>query len=184
MRIFFLFCLFLSGQILGATATEHAVVYFSPQDQVEKRLISMIEKEKSSISVAIYCLTHRGIAAALVDAKKRGVAVDIVVDRFSVKVKSPLGKMVAAGIPVHVWDPDPDHRKKAHRPLMHNKFCIFGDDLVWTGSFNFTYEGARMHEENVVVIRDAALAAAYKNQLTNIKLKSCTPFSSYVAYKK
>ena len=181
MRIVFLLFLFLAGDVFSATATEHAVVYFSPNDQVEKRLINMIEKEKKSICVAIYCMTHRGIASALIEAKKRGVDVEVIVDRFSVRVKAPLGKMVEAGIPVHVWDPDPGRRKKAHRPLMHHKFCVFGDDMVWTGSFNFTYEASRMHEENAIVIRDADLADAFKNQFINIKFKSCVPLGSYVA---
>lgn len=141
----------------------------------------MIEQEKKSIFVAIYCMTHRAIASALIDARKRGVEVEVLVDRFSVKIKAPLGKMVEAGIPVHVWDPDAARRKKAHRPLMHNKFCVFGSDVVWTGSFNFTYEASKMHQENVVVIRDRELASIYKNEFMNIKLKSCVPFGSFVA---
>jgi phosphatidylserine/phosphatidylglycerophosphate/cardiolipin synthase-like enzyme len=181
MRIILLLLLLLSGNIFSATATEHTVVYFSPNDQVEKRLISMIEKEQKSIAVAIYCMTHRGIGNALIEAKRRGVDVEVIVDRFSVRVKAPLGKMVEAGIPVYVWDPDPGRRKKAHRPLMHHKFCVFGDEAVWTGSFNFTYEASRMHEENALLIRDPDLAAAFKNQFINIKFKSCVPFGSYVA---
>ncbi len=165
----------------AAQVGDHATVYFSPEDQVERRLIGFIEKEKESISVAIYCMTHRGIANALVEAKKRGVDVRVIVDRFSVKINSPVKKMVEAGIPVYIWDPDAGNRKKAHRPLMHNKFCVFGDDVVWTGSFNFTYEASRMHQENALVIRDPLLASAYKNQFANIQLRSCVPFHLYVA---
>jgi len=165
----------------SAATTEHATVYFSPEDQLDKRLIAMIDKERKSICVAIYCMTHRGVAKALMDARQRGVKVELIVDRFSVKVKAPLGKMVEAGIPVYVWDPDAARRKKAHRPLMHNKFCVFGDDVVWTGSFNFTYEASKMHQENAVVIRDPELAGVFKNEFTNIKLKTCVPFSSFVA---
>lgn len=156
-------------------------VYFSPDDQVEKRLMGMIDNEKKSIRVAIYTFTHRGIADSLIEAKKRGVNVEVIVDRFSVKIRSPLIKLVEAGIPVYVWDPDSARRKKAHRPLMHNKYCVFGDDVVWTGSFNFTYEASRMHQENVVVFQDPVLASAYKEQFTNIKLRSCIPLGSYVA---
>lgn len=178
----FLICLgVIFNRVDAAVQTQHAIVYFSPDDQVEKRLIGMIEKEQKSVHVAIYCMTHRGIANALIEAKKRGVMVEVIVDRFSVKVKGPLQKMADAGILVSVWDPDPLRRKKAHRPLMHNKFCVFGDETVWTGSFNFTYEASRMHQENAVVLRDSALATAFKNQFINIKMRSCIPLGSYVA---
>jgi len=177
-----LICLgFFCVHLHAAVQTQHAIVYFSPDDQVEKRLISMIEKEQKSVHVAIYCMTHRGIANALIEAKRRGVFVEVIVDRFSVKIKGPLQKMADAGILVSVWDPDPLRRKKAHRPLMHNKFCVFGDETVWTGSFNFTYEASRMHQENAVVLRDPALATAFKNQFINIKMRSCVPLGSYIA---
>ncbi|HEY5234988.1 MAG TPA: phospholipase D-like domain-containing protein [Rhabdochlamydiaceae bacterium] len=160
--------------------TSHATVYFSPEDQLDKRLIEQIEKENKSIHVCIYTFTHRAIADALVEAKKRGVEVEVIVDRFSVKIKAPLQRLVDAGIPVFVWDPDRHKRKIAHRPLMHNKFCVF-TDKVWTGSFNFTYEASKIHQENALVLQDAALVSAYKGQFHTIKLRSCIPLSSYVA---
>lgn len=173
-------CLSLSP-LCSAVQTEHAVAYFSPEDHLEKRLIGMINKERKSIQVAIYTLTHRGIGKALIEAKKRGVFVEILIDRASVKIRAPIQKMVEAGIPVHVWEPEKDHKPKACRSLMHNKFCIFGDETVWTGSFNFTYEASRAHQENVVVLRDGVLAAAYKEQFHQMKHKSCVPYASYVA---
>jgi len=176
----FLFLLALWSPLAGALQGDQATVYFSPEDQLEKRLILMIEKEKKSICAAVYCFTHRGIAAALIEAKKRGVRVELIVDRFSVKVKAPLSSIAEAGIPVYVWDPDRARRKKAHRPLMHHKYCVFGDDVVWTGSFNWTYEASKMHEENVVIFKDPQLAQAYKNQFQNIQMKACVPLDSYV----
>ena len=180
--LFFLFT--LSGSPLaGSAVTSHATVYFSPEDQLDKRLIELIEKETKSIHVCIYTFTHRNIANALIDAHKRGVEVEVIVDRFSVKIKSPLKKLSEEGIPVYVWDPDRLKRKMAHRPLMHNKFCVFGLNKVWTGSFNFTYEGSKIHQENALVLQDAALASAYKGQFHTIKLRSCIPLASYVAMK-
>ncbi len=178
--IFFLFTTF-GSQAHAAAATPLTIVYFSPDDQLEKRLIDLIEKEKKSVLVCIYTFTHRGVAAALIDAKKRKVEVEVVVDRFSAKIQSPLQKLSEAGIPIFVWDPDPLKRKKAHRPLMHNKFCVFGTEKVWTGSYNFTYEGSRIHQENALVLTDPALATSYRAQFQRIKLRSCIPFASYVA---
>lgn len=185
MLIFQLVFLFLSYTALplwGSAVTSHATVYFSPDDQLEKRLIEEIEKESKSIQICVYNFTHRSIADALIQAKRRGVDVEVIVDRFSVKMRAPLHKLVEAQIPVYVWDPC--YRKKtSHRPLMHNKFCVFGGETVWTGSFNFTYEASRIHQENVVVLHDPALAAAFKGQFHTIKVRSCSPLTSYVAIR-
>ncbi len=170
----------LGFPLFASAVTPQATVYFSPDDQLAKRLIELIDKENTSILACIYTFTHRGIAKALVEAKKRGVEVEMVVDRFSVKTRAPLKKLVDAGIPVYIWDPDP-LRKSAHRPLMHNKFCVFGSEKVWTGSFNWTYEAVNIHQENVLVLEGPVLAAAYKGQFHTIKHRSCIPLGSYAA---
>lgn len=172
----------ISAPVSGSAITRHATVYFSPEDQLDKRLVDEINKETQSICVCIYSFTHRGIAEALIEAKRRGVDVEIVVDRSSVKIKAHLQKFASAGIPIHVWDPDRFKRKISHRPLMHNKFCVFGSDKVWTGSFNFTNEASKIHQENALVIQDIALASAYKGQFHTIKLR-CIPLNAYTAMR-
>jgi len=177
-QLLFFALMLISAPVLGSAITKHATVYFSPEDQLDKRLIDEINKENKSICVCIYSFTHRGIAEALIEARRRGVDVEIVVDRFSVKIKAQLQKFASAGIPIHVWNPDRFKRKIARRPLMHNKFCVFGSDKVWTGSFNFTNEASKIHHENALVIQDIALASAYKGQFHTIKLR-CIPLSAY-----
>ncbi|MGD0664363.1 MAG: phospholipase D-like domain-containing protein [Rhabdochlamydiaceae bacterium] len=164
-------------------ASQNITVYFSPDDHLEKQLIKMIDQENKSIHVCIYTFTDREVADALVAAKKRGVDVEVIVDRFSVKAKSPLHRLSAAMIPVYVWDPGRGREKRARRPLMHNKFCIFGGHSVWTGSFNFTYDASRSHQENALVVRDEGVAHAYQNQFASIKMRSCIPIASFVAEK-
>jgi phosphatidylserine/phosphatidylglycerophosphate/cardiolipin synthase-like enzyme len=165
----------------GALQTPGAVAYFSPDDCLGERLVEMINSESESVYVCIYTFTHRDVIAALVAAKKRGVDVEVIVDRFSVKTKAPLYKLTDVSIPVFVWAPDQVRRAKGRRPIMHNKFCVFGNEVVWTGSFNFTYEASRLHQENALVISNEALARAYKNQFHTIKTRNCVPLGSFIA---
>jgi hypothetical protein len=53
-------------------------VLFSPDDKIADELISLIGMEKRSIKAAVYCLMHRGIANALIDAHERGVNVEVI----------------------------------------------------------------------------------------------------------
>lgn len=180
LRLYFIAAIFCITSLTAACVTQTATVYFSPDDVLEKRLIDLIDEETKSIYIAMYCLTHKEIGEALIKAKKRGVDVQIIVDKYCLKMKSPLTKMVDAGISISVWDAKGG--KKREGALMHNKFCIFGDNTVWTGSFNLTYRASRVHQENVVVLNNQEIASEFKKQFNTIKMRSCLPFSSYITY--
>lgn len=180
----FLISLFLlfSFPILRATPA-NCEVYFSPKDHLAKRLVDLIDQEKKSIKVAIYCITHREVAAALVRAKQRGVAIEVIVDPFAVKTRSAIHSLLKGGVPLFVWDHElcAQVRQKSH-PLMHDKFCVFGDQLIWTGSFNFTYDATNIHQENVVTLESREIANKYLDQFAQMKLYESRPYQEYITY--
>jgi phosphatidylserine/phosphatidylglycerophosphate/cardiolipin synthase-like enzyme len=49
----------------------------------------------------------------------------------------------------------------ANHAISHNKVIIIDGELVITGSFNFTKAAQEKNAENVLIIRDKALAAQY-----------------------
>ncbi len=164
-------------------------VLFSPEDHIADQLISLIEKEKKSIRAAVYCLMHRGICNALIDAHKRGVNVEVIVDPYSVKSRSPVNKMGAAQIPVFVWDPPTLESKKGRKtnkrkPLMHDKFCVLGEATVWTGSFNFTFEATNSNRENVIVLESSEVARSYLEEFKRLKKQGCVPLTDYLKEKE
>lgn len=50
--------------------------------------------------------------------------------------------------------------------LMHNKFCVFDSQIVWTGSYNPVKRNSR---DNVVIINSTLLAANYLDELEELK---------------
>src|SRR5438128_1907739 len=60
-------------------------VYFSPADNLRKKIITLIDQEQSSIHAAVYFLTDGEVAQALIRAKRRGIAVELVVDSGSLE---------------------------------------------------------------------------------------------------
>ncbi|MES2122503.1 MAG: phospholipase D-like domain-containing protein [Chlamydiota bacterium] len=165
--------------------TEYEVL-FSPRDHVAEELIAHIKREKKSIRAAVYCLMHRGISKALIEAEKKGVSVELIVDPFSVKTRSPLKKMSESGIPIYVWTPtqktaNPLQKRKS---LMHDKFCVFGDSKVWTGSFNFTFDATTVNCENVIVLENPQLAQQYLKEFKNLKDAGCVPYKEFLKVRK
>lgn len=185
-----LLCLCLLGSSLSCkeSITNYRVL-FSPKDHLAEELISMIEKERASIKVAMFCLTHRQIVKALTQAQQRGVDVQVIVDPFSLRSNSVLKQNKQFPFSVYVWNPAPEYkdlksgkRVQKKTALMHDKFCIFGTDRIWTGSFNCTRDANLIHQENALVLESADIAKSYLSEFERIKKESCQPLTSYLAH--
>jgi len=126
-------------------------------------LIEQINRTNFSLDACYYSLTHAEIADAILRAKNRGVSVRLI---YESENKSDLVQNLAGGgIPVI----NDEYGANSGNGAMHDKFIVGdyrdhttgGDDWLWTGSANATYTGSRSNAENVLLIHDEALCAAY-----------------------
>ncbi|MDE2005735.1 MAG: phospholipase D family protein [Rhodospirillales bacterium] len=119
-------------------------------------LIGAFDAARSEIRVQIYTLTARPIVAALLRAHRRGVDVRAIVDRSALRDDPAdaraVARLAAGGIAVRI-DTVPG--------LMHDKIAIVDRAIVLTGSFNYTYSAEHRNAENLLILRDPALAALY-----------------------
>ncbi|MGZ6255152.1 MAG: phospholipase D-like domain-containing protein [Candidatus Chromulinivorax sp.] len=169
MKKYFLFCIALLQVIYGLG---FATAYFTPKDDLTALALDYIKAEKKSIDVAMYMFTDKKIAQALVDAKNRGVLVQVIVDQISMTSCGKGRFLQEHGVIVFV------HRTMDFNPytmaLMHHKFFIFGcnkDDqsLLWTGSWNCTVRATQYNDENVLVLDDQGLILQYQNYFKSLK---------------
>jgi phosphatidylserine/phosphatidylglycerophosphate/cardiolipin synthase-like enzyme len=182
MQCFLLFSLVLTPFFLWGK-TE---VLFSPNDRPTKKLIDLINTAQKKIHAAVYMITDKVIATALIKAKKeRGVDVQIITDRVSVDSSYGKGKFLKEnGVPVHVYGPiigskknTADQPSNAHKmfnmaPLMHNKFALFDDKLVLTGSFNWTRSANQKNRENMIIMDEKEVLSKYQKEFIMLKEKS------------
>jgi phosphatidylserine/phosphatidylglycerophosphate/cardiolipin synthase-like enzyme len=149
-------------------------VYFSPQGGCTEAVVAAVGQAKSDIHVAAYSFTSAPIAAALRDAFRRGVKVDVVLDKSQQTERYTSATFIAnAGIPTSI---DPVHA------IMHDKFMVIDGRLVLTGSFNFTKAAEEKNAENLMVIEDTALAAKYLDNWRMHRAHS-HPYQRVVAVK-
>jgi len=128
-------------------------VYFSPKGGCTDAIIKELDNAKISILVQAYSFTSAPIAKALLIALKRGVKVEVILDKSQRTEKySSADFLVNSGIPTKI--------DGAHA-IAHNKVMIIDGENVITGSFNFTRAAEEKNAENLLVIRDKALAQKY-----------------------
>jgi phosphatidylserine/phosphatidylglycerophosphate/cardiolipin synthase-like enzyme len=128
-------------------------VYFSPHGGATEAVVDALAHATNSVLVQAYSFTSAPIARALVDAKSRGLKVQVILDKSQRTEKySEADFLQHEGIPTLI---DPQHA------IAHNKVMVLDNYLVLTGSFNFTRAAEENNAENLLVINDPVLARQY-----------------------
>lgn len=160
------FSLFLACQNVSADLSAKTVsVMFSPNGGIQDKIISKINLTKRSIKIAIYGFTSGGIAWALENAKNRGVDVKIVADRSQAAGNnSEISFLVSKLFPVKI-------RAGKGRGIMHNKFAVFDETEVITGSYNWTQGAEKFNYENAVFIKDPEIVKQFSSEFDRLYSK-------------
>ncbi|MEW6543240.1 MAG: phospholipase D-like domain-containing protein [Nitrospirota bacterium] len=149
-----------SGPAVGEAATVE--IYYAPEDLPGDRLVSLYQKARRYIYVAVYGLTYPPAVKALVSAKKRGVDVRVLTDRGKLddpKQRAALETLRLAGIPIKV---------NQHDGLMHLKQVVADDEVNTSGSMNQTTSGHRYNDERLDVITDPVTSAKARDKFLSM----------------
>ncbi len=120
-------------------------VYFSPHGGCTDAIVKELNNAKTEILVQAYSFTSKPIAKALVDAKKRGIKIEVILDKSQQSQKYSAADFVAhAGIPTNI---DSVHT------IAHNKIIIIDKNTLITGSFNFTKAAEDNDAENLLIMK-------------------------------
>jgi phosphatidylserine/phosphatidylglycerophosphate/cardiolipin synthase-like enzyme len=130
-------------------------VFFSPQHRpLTKAVLPLIQQAREQIDIAVFFLTHKTIAQALIDAKNRGVRIRVLMDATGARNEYTKHEVLRlAGIPVKVEDLG---------GKMHAKSAVFDHRIVVGGSMNWTNAGDDDNDENTVILYSAQHASQYE----------------------
>lgn len=130
-------------------------VLFSPQDEpMDRGVIPLIDKATQRIDVAVFFLTHVGVTEALLKARRRGVAIRVILDATGAKNGYTKHEVLrAGGIDVKIED---------FGGKMHAKSAVIDRRYVIGGSMNWTSAGQNGNDENTVLLESPALARQYQ----------------------
>ena len=151
-----------------AAAVEDGIaVFFSPEGGAADAVIYLIGRARQSIRIQSFMFTHKKIGNALIEAHQRGVAVELIMDRKTSRIKGSVRPALRrAGITVYI---------PPKGMMMHNKVLIIDDSLVITGSFNLTWSADRKNIENLLILHSKSrITKAYLTQHNWLRKRSKT----------
>ena len=128
-------------------------IYFTPPAGGASGLIKHIDASKKTIKVMAYGFTALPLSDALIRAHRRGVKVELIQDeKSSQNNRDAVNQLIEAGV---------DVRSDGKHAIQHNKVMLIDDNIVITGSYNFTNSAEKRNAENIMIIKSDYAAKRY-----------------------
>ncbi len=135
-------------------------VYFSPEDNIEKKIINCLQAAKKSIDFLAFSFTSNKIGEKVIEKYKEGLAVRGIFEKIgSNTIHSEYTKMVLEKIPVRL-------DKNRHR--MHHKVIVIDGMTVIMGSYNYSKSADKQNDENILIINNREIAAEYLKEFERL----------------
>ncbi len=140
--------------------TQVSEICFSRTMNCASIIIWLIDSAQRSVLVAVYVFTSDPLADALIRAHQRGVEVRVVIERGEAEGRgSEYERLKSAGILI---------RLDGNSGLMHHKFMVIDEQIVVTGSYNWSAAAEDRNDENVVAIDDREIASLYVEEFERV----------------
>jgi len=112
--------------------------------EIKQRILSEINNANKNIYLAMAWFTDRDIASALINAKNKGVFIDVI---LSSNANNDIVKNMLkdANVGIHAFDTGDE------RGIMHHKFCLIDNYLSINGSYNYSFNASNNNVENIHV---------------------------------
>ncbi len=124
------------------------------------RIIALINSSQKTIDIAAFSFTSEELFTAILNARERGVDVRIILEKRMINIKGSKFKVLQElGIDI-IFDNNPGS--------MHNKFIIVDNEVVETGSMNFSANGLTKNNENFLIIYNPAIANAFLQEFERL----------------
>jgi phosphatidylserine/phosphatidylglycerophosphate/cardiolipin synthase-like enzyme len=128
-------------------------VLFASEDHAIDRIIPYIKNAQKSIRFMAFSFTHEDLGQAVLTRAEAGVDIKGIFEtRGSETEFSQLPVLYCAGFPV---------RQDGNPGTFHHKVFVIDDQIVVTGSLNFSKNADESNDENTLIITNGDIAALY-----------------------
>lgn len=140
---------------------------FAPEDQCVNKLIQAVSQARQSIRFMAFSFTHDGLAQAISERARAGVAVQGVFERRGSETDfSEFGRLRQQNL--DVW-------QDGNPYTLHHKVIIIDDKTVVAGSLNFSDNAAESNDENTLIIHDAVITGQFLAEFNRVYNQAQNP---------
>jgi len=138
------------------------------------RLIQLLDEAQQTIRVAMFTFTHPELIDALIRAHKRGVEVEVVLDRDQAFAVSYVALEALARAQINL-------SLSSGVGLLHHKFAWIDEQMLINGSANWTRSAFTRNRDCFVVL--APLTPSQKDKMESV-WKNCRAYSKRYRFKE
>lgn len=141
-------------------SADESAAYFSPGESCRQAIIHQINQTEKLLKICVFTISDDHISEAMLNAHRRGVDIRILTDNDKAfDLGSDINKFFKEGLVVKI-DNTTNH--------MHHKFMVSDDQVLLTGSYNWTNSAARYNQENIIVTTEAGLVRCFLNEFEKL----------------
>ena len=125
-----------------------------------------------SVVAALYRLSNPRLAAALKQARERGLSVRVVLNENDHYEENQAARRTLrdCNIAFRIL-----HGRAGDKSKMHHKFAVVDGRIALTGSYNWTLESEERNYENLVVLGESWLVAPFVREFEELWAEGRTP---------
>jgi hypothetical protein len=146
-------------------------------NNIRKEIIPLLNNAYSEVLIAMAWFTSRELFETLLDCRKRGVNVELVLldNAINWMYYAPdFNRLIEAGGTIRV--------ARANIGQMHHKFCVIDSNIAITGSYNWTYFAEQYNNENIIITDERDIVNAFKSEFQTVSAlylpaKKCSKLS-------
>ncbi|WP_027374876.1 phospholipase D-like domain-containing protein [Chryseobacterium sp. UNC8MFCol] len=136
----------------GVVVKAPPVVNQAHFQDIQNRILDALDSAEVSITLVIAWFTNKVLFQKILEKQKQGVEVKIAIYDDGINKKH--------GVNIDLV-PNVKLKRGVRGGLMHNKFCVIDNQIVITGSYNWSDNAEFKNDENVTVEYDPKQATRY-----------------------
>ena len=158
-KVFFFMVFFTSTLFANEVNLNQNHVYFFPKqaDEAKDKIVELIANSKDTIKISMYNFSYKKFAKELVEASKKGVKIQVILDEKKVEEEDEIYKYLKKN----------DIEIIISKKKLHTKIAIFDNKIALIGSLNWTKESFEENYESLLMSNNKEIIADIDNFFIN-----------------
>lgn len=149
-----------ANSVLIVTTNDSSAAFFSPGESCRAAIIEKISSAARQLKICVFTISDDRITNAIITAHKKGVVVKILTDNDkSLDLGSDIARLAKEGIPIKI-DNTSNH--------MHHKFMVVDEQMLLTGSYNWTLSAAKFNHENIMLSTEIGVVKSFLGEFDKL----------------